>query len=172
MNVRRISAAVVVSVALGVMSAALPASAAEWMPWDGQDASAPRAIYTQDSEERGALLVCKSDGTLSAMISLSPADMPALLAKNAPYARSAKATVAVGDQDAVETTFRYIPAIDTVETREHLIAAKVFNAAVMGEPLNISVKREGDIQASLPVPDDTFKAFAKTCKTLREGTAD
>ena len=65
-------------------------------------------------------------------------------------------------------TARGEPAIDTVETRTHAIAAKMFNAAVLGEPLNISVKREGTIQSTLPAPDATFKAFAKTCKTLRE----
>lgn len=147
---------------------ALPASATQWMAWDGQDEAAPQVIYTQDTDNHGAMLVCDRDGSLSAMISLSPATMPELLATNAPYARTADGSVSVGDQDAAETTFRYIPAIDAIETHAHSIAAKMFNAAVLGQPLNVSVRREGDIQAYLPAPDTTFKAFAKTCKTLRE----
>ncbi|MEE2920945.1 MAG: hypothetical protein VYC38_04210, partial [Pseudomonadota bacterium] len=118
--------------------------------------------------QHGVLLTCGANGKVAAMISMSPGDMPDLLSKNAPYGRSADAVVSVGDGEEVETSLRYIPAIDTVETRAPSIAAKVFNAAVLGERLNISVEREGTIESMLPPPNKTFKAFATTCKKLRE----
>lgn len=150
------------------LSAALPASATEWMAWKGQDAAAPRAIYTQDTNEHGVMLACQANGDLSSAITLSPGSLPELLAKSAPYGRSADATISVGDETSQQAKFRYVPAIDLVEIRSHAFAAKVFNAAVLGKPLNIDMKRETDIQADLPAPDTTFKAFAKTCAALRE----
>lgn len=152
----------------------LPAYCAEasaWSVWEGQDASAPRAICTEDSDARGALLTCNSDGHMGAMIAMSPASMPDLLAKHSTYARGTSASVSVGDGPSMETKVRYIAAIDTIELRDHLIAAQVFNAAVTGTPLKVQTKREGQIEASFPAPDDAFKAFAKTCKALREPTA-
>ena len=162
-------------VAVGLLmagaAAALPASAAQWAPWQGQDEAAPLAIYTDGSDETGALLVCDGQGMLKAMLSLEPASMPDLLARSAKYSRTTKGSMKVGDGDAVDTMFRYIPAIKTIETKSHSTAAKVFNSAVLGETLTVETRREGTVESHLPIPNDTFKAFAKTCGALREGKA-
>lgn len=105
---------------------------------------------------------------LSAMITLEPASLPELLAKNAPYSRLEKASIMVGSAEATETKVRVIPAINAIEARSHNAAAKVFNAAIKGELLKVSVKHAGDIETLLPAPNAAFKAFARTCKESRE----
>lgn len=158
------AAACVVMVGL---ASALPASAAEWASWKGQDEAAPLAIYTNGTDETGALLVCDGQGMLKAMLSLEAAPLPDLLERNASYSRSTKAKIQVGDEAATDATFRYIPAIKSIETKSHSVAAQVFNSAVLGEPLTVETKREGTVESQLPAPNDTFKAFAKTCGALR-----
>jgi hypothetical protein len=172
MTLKQTFAPVLACILVAGLSSALPASATEWMAWQGQDADAPQVIYTQDTDQRGVMLTCQANGDLSSAITLSPGSLPELLAKNAPYGRSADATISVGAQASEQAKFRYVPAIDLVEIRSHAFATKVFNAAVLGEPLNIDMQRETDIQASLPAPDTAFKAFAKTCKALREQSED
>lgn len=149
------------------LASALPASAAEWASWKGQDEAAPLAIYTNGADETGALLVCDGQGMLKAMLSLEAAALPELLERNASYSRSTSAKVHVGDDAATDATFRYIPAIKSIETKSHSVAAQVFNAAVLGKPLTVETKREGIVESKLPAPNDTFKAFAKTCGALR-----
>lgn len=153
------------------LAAALPASAAEWAPWQGQNEAAPLAIYTDGSDETGALLVCDGQGMLKAMLSLEPSSLPDLMARSAKYSRTTRANVKVGDDDAVEAMFRYIPAIKAIETKSHSTAAKVFNSAVLGETLTVETRREGTVESHLPKPNGTFKAFAKTCGALREKSA-
>ena len=104
---------------------------------------------------------------LKAMLSLEAAPLPDLLERNASYSRSTKAKIQVGDEAATDATFRYIPAIKSIETKSHSVAAQVFNSAVLGEPLTVETKREGTVESQLPAPNDTFKAFAKTCGALR-----
>lgn len=147
---------------------ALPATANEWRAWEGQAEFAPLAIYTDGSDTQAALLTCDAKGMLSAMISLQPASLPEQLAKNAPYSRSESATVMVGSASPVETTVRFIPAIDAIESRSHEVAAKVFNAAVLGEPLKMTIQRAGNVDTVLPEPNEVFKAFAKTCQNVRD----
>ena len=154
---------------LGTLTPALSASAAEWSAWKGQSEAAPLAIYTDGSDETGAMLVCDGQGMMKAVLSLEPASLPDLLARNASYSRSTKVNIQVGDTPGMDEMFRYIPAIKSIETKSHSVAAKVFNSAVLGEPLMVVTKREGSVETQLPAPNDTFKAFAKTCKALREG---
>lgn len=149
-------------------TAALPAFANDWKAWEGQDKASPRAIYSDATDQPSALLTCGQNGLLSAVITVKPASLPEQLARNAPYSRAEKASLMVGDADAVETTVRFISAIDVIEARSHSVAAKVFNAAVTGEPVKISVSRIGDITTVLPEPNDAFKAFARTCEKSRQ----
>ncbi len=170
MNKKRNHARAIVLAGAMMSAVALPATANDWKAWEGQDESSPRAVYTAGTDSPPALLTCGADGKLSAMISLKPASLPELLAKNAPYSRAEKASVMVGAAEAAETKVKFVPAIDVIEMHSHSISAKVFNAAVKGEPLKISVTRAGDIETVLPEPNDAFKAFARTCNESREAS--
>lgn len=151
---------------------AMPASAAGWMAWEGQDAAAPRVIYTDAADQAGAMLACNAKGDMFAMLTLEPASIPDVMKRNAQYARGSDSQVSVGSGEAAETTFRYTPARKTIESSDHATAAKVYNSAVKGEMLKIETQREGTIETTLPAPDAAFKAFAKTCNGLRKAAAE
>lgn len=153
-------------------TAALPAFANDWKAWEGQDKASPRAIYSDATDQPSAILTCGPNGLLSAMITVKPASLPEQLARNAPYSRAEEASLMVGDSEIVETTVRFIPAIDVIEARSHSVAAKVFNAAVTGEQLKISVSHVGDITTVLPETNDAFRAFARTCEKSRTAHSD
>lgn len=169
----KLNSALMAALLLGTGGLAMPAlaatgkAAAEWTAWEGQSAEAPRAIYTEGGDQNGALLVCDENGMMRAMLTLQPGSIPALMKRQAAYARASDAVVTVGGEDAATTTFRYTPATKSIETKSHPIAARVFNAAVLGEALRVETKREGTIETLLPKPNDTFRAFAKTCTALR-----
>ena len=152
------------------LASALPATAADWAVWKGQDEAAPRAIYTTGAETAGAVLTCDGKGLMSAMLSMEPASMPDLLQRNAPYARGTDANVTVGDHEPVQARFQYVPARKMLTTTSHAVAGRVFNAAVTGEPVTVETRHEGTAHADLPAPNDSFRAFAKTCMALREAS--
>ena len=151
---------------------AMPASAAGWMLWEGQNEAMPRVIYTDVVDQAGAMLACNAKGEMVAMLTLEPASIPDVMKLNAQYARGSDSKVTVGGGAAAETTFRYTPARKTIESSDHAIAAKVYNSAVKGEALKIETQREGTIETTLPAPDAAFKAFAKTCSGLRKAAAE
>mgnify|MGYP006943319749 CR=1 FL=1 len=170
MNLKSKLASAAAGILVAGFAVTLPASAAEWAPWQGQNETAPLAIYTDSADETGALLVCDGQGMMRAMLSLKPASIPELMAQSAKYSRSTRASIQVGDGEAAEGMFRYIPAIKSVEINSHSSAAKIFNSAVLGETLTVVTQREGTVESNLPKPNDTFKAFAKTCGSLRDQT--
>lgn len=153
-------------------AAALPASAAGWMLWEGQNEAAPRVIYTEQADQAGAMLACNARGEMIAMLTLEPASFPDIMKLNAQYARGSASKVSVGGGEPSKATFRYTPARKTIESADHSVAAKVYNSAVKGETLKIETQREGTLETTLPAPDAAFKAFAKTCSALRKAAAE
>ncbi len=150
---------------------AMPASAAGWMLWEGQDEVSPRVIYTDMADKAGAMLACNPEGQLLAMLTMEPVSIPDVMKLNAPYHRGSDSKVSVGDGEATEVTFRYTPARKTLESTSHMIGATVYNSAVTGETLKVETRHEGTVETTLPAPDATFKAFAKTCRDLREAAS-
>ncbi|KJS35177.1 MAG: hypothetical protein VR74_17615 [Hyphomonas sp. BRH_c22] len=148
-------------------TAVLPAFGNEWKAWANQDPTAPRVIYTDDATALGAVLACNGDSRLTAIISTQPGSFPDLLKMNAPYKRSEKAMVSVGDQSPQDAKVTWIPAINVVQANSHMVAAKVFNATVLGEPFKMDVKHGDDVDARFPPPNDVFQAFADTCQKSR-----
>lgn len=148
-------------------TAALPASASDWKAWADQDPTAPRIIYTDDATAVGAVLACKGDGRLTAIISTQPGFFPDLLKMNAPYKRRENAKVSVGSQSPQDARVTWIPAINVVQANSHMVAAKVFNATVMSEPFKMDVQHGDDVDARFPPPNDVFQAFADTCQNSR-----
>ncbi|WP_213271306.1 hypothetical protein [Hyphomonas sp.] len=69
---------------------ALPASAAGWMAWEGQNEATPRVIYTDASDQAGAMLACNAKGEMVAMLTLEPASIPDVMKRNAQYARGSE----------------------------------------------------------------------------------
>ena len=151
---------------------ALPASAAGWMLWEGQNEAAPRVIYTDTADQAGAMLACNARGEMIAMLTLEPVSFTDIMKLNAQYARGSDSKVTVGNDSPYEATFRYTPARKTIESADHTVAAKVYNSAVKGERLRIETQREGTIETTLPAPDAAFRAFAKTCSGLRKAAAE
>ncbi len=143
---------------------ALPAAANSWTAWEGQSEDAPRVIYSSDASVPGALFTCATDGKMKALIALTASDIPAVLTKNAPYRRGEDMAMTVGERATVNATVRLIPAIEAIELTGHALAAKLFNAAIRGDDVQISLKTAGDYTTSLPSPNDTFRAFARTCR--------
>lgn len=168
MTYARNAALTIITFAIAGTAAALPASASSWAIWEGQNEATPRVIYTEAADEIGVLLACDHNGDMRALLTMEPNSIPEVLAKNAPYARGTSAVLTVGENAPYETKFRYTPATKALETRSHTVAAKVFNAAILGEAVKVETKREGTAEIKLPAPDAHFKSFAKTCKALRD----
>lgn len=172
MTYARNAALTIMTLAIASTAAALPASASSWAIWEGQNEAAPRVIYTDAVDEVGVLLACDAHGDMLAMLTLEPAALTDVMKRNAPYARGSDSKVIVGSDEPVEATFRYTPARKTLETNAHSVSAKIFNSAVKGEVLKIQTAREGVFETTLPAPNQSFKAFAKTCRDLRTPAAE
>jgi hypothetical protein len=159
-------------IALGLFSAVLatalmPASAAGWKVWEGHNEAAPRAILTDTSDRAGAVLVCDPIGNMSAILSMEAGSISDQLDIHATYKRGETALISAGNESALETTVRYSPANSVIEIESHTPAARIYNSAIRGVPVMISVEHAGKVETLLPKPDQTFRAFAKTCNAAR-----
>lgn len=157
---------------LGVLGAAclIPnAMAANWVPASGQDANKPAMIFTE-TEDGAALLACSQEGKFIASLSNDGKNFANRMKAKAKYSRGATVALEVGERAVTEAKWRWMPAIDTVLSTDHLQAAKVFNASIRGEPVSISVDGKPFTTLNLPGMDETFSAFANTCKERREGS--
>ena len=141
------------------------ANAADWVPAPGQDSEAPTAVYSE-TETGTALLTCNSEGQLTAMLSQVTSDFAKTMKKSATYRRSVDVELSGGDW-LVDAKWVSVPAIKTIISSSHAHAAKVFNAVVRQEDLTINVEGKDFAAIDLPEIDETFTAFAKTCKEKR-----
>lgn len=139
------------------------AHAGAWQPSPGQAEDAPRAVYSE-TETGTALLICNGDGQFTAILSKATKDFPETMKKPAPYRRAVDVTVTTPDRQT-DAKWVSIPAIETIVSASHSNAAKIFNAVVRGEALTVLVEGKDFVALQLPAVDDTFKAFAKTCRT-------
>ena len=139
------------------------AYAGAWQPSPGQDADAPRAVYTE-TEAGTALLTCNGDGQFTAILSQVTEDFPATMKKPAPYRRAVDVEITTPERET-EAKWVSIPAIDTIISASHSSAVKIFNSVVKGEALDVDVEGKDFVTLDLPAVDDSFKAFAKTCRS-------
>lgn len=131
------------------------------------DETAPRAVLTDTADRAGAVLVCNASGQMSAIVSLTTNSISDQLDMHATYKRGETAVISSGQEDPIETTVRYSPANKVIEIGAHTPAARIYNSVIRGEAISISVEHAEEITTTLPAPDDTFKAFAKTCMNAR-----
>lgn len=165
MNIKQTTrATIMASVAFATV---LPASASGWKTWKGMDETAPRAVLTDTADRAGAVLVCNASGQMSAIVSLTTNSISDQLDMHATYKRGETAVISSGQEDPIETTVRYSPANKVIEIGAHTPAARIYNSVIRGEAISISVEHAEEITTTLPAPDDTFKAFAKTCMNAR-----
>lgn len=165
MNIKQTTLAMIMaSVAFATV---LPASASGWKTWKGMDETAPRAVLTDTADRAGAVLVCNASGQMSAIVSLTTNSISDQLDMHATYKRGETAVISSGQEDPIETTVRYSPANKVIEIGAHTPAARIYNSVIRGEAISISVEHAEEITTTLPAPDDTFKAFAKTCMNAR-----
>ncbi|WP_300378908.1 hypothetical protein [Henriciella sp.] len=148
---------------------AMPAFAASWQPYINHSPETPRAIYTQENEGVATLLSCDKDGQLSVLISYKKGDFIKKMKANAPYRRTVEVSIIREGVDEGATTWSLIPAVDTLHTKAHADAAKIYNASILGQEVIVRVPREGDISLVLPAVDDVFHAFSSTCQPPRAG---
>ncbi|MEL8055779.1 MAG: hypothetical protein AAGK66_06475 [Pseudomonadota bacterium] len=139
------------------------AHAGAWLPSPGQDSEAPRAIYTE-TDGGTALLTCNGEGQFTAMLSQVTENFPETMKKPAPYRRGADVQLTTPERES-EAKWVIVPAIDTIISVSHVNAARIYNTAVRGEPLNVKVDGKDFVSLELPEIDDSFKAFAKTCRS-------
>ena len=145
-----------------------PAFAASWQPYEGHDAEKPRAIFAQEDQGVATLLSCNASGELSAIVSFSNGDFVEKMRANAPYRRTVEVQMSRKGEDQGASTWTLIPAVDTLNTKTHTVAAKIYNATILQEPIELDIPREGPVELVLPAIDDTFTAFAKTCSSSGE----
>ena len=146
------------------------AYAGDWNVWKEQDAAAPKIIYSNAESQEGVVIACGANGKLTTMLTLLPAEMPAQIEKQIGYNRGEDAEFRLEGSDATNTRVRYMPGLDMIQIKSHNASAKVFNAAVLGQPLTVAGERLGEVTMTFPKPDETFKAFASSCSESRSSS--
>ncbi|MEM1035647.1 MAG: hypothetical protein AAGI14_02680 [Pseudomonadota bacterium] len=142
---------------------AVAANAASWAPIPGQDADAPRAVYSE-TESGSAVLTCNAEGQLTAILSQVTEDFAGTLEKQAPYRRAVDVKIEMPERES-EETWTSLPAIKTIVSGTHSVGAKIFNSVIREEAFNVKVEGKDFVSLALPPVDDSFKAFAKTCRS-------
>ena len=143
---------------------AAPALAASWQPYEGHEASAPRAIFAEPDEGAATLLSCNAEGKLSAIVAFGSKSFVQSMKANAPYRRTVDVDMVRDGEDEGSSPWTLLPAVDTIHTRSHADAAKIYNATILHQSVSLEVPREGTVTLDLPEVDDVFRAFASTCE--------
>lgn len=146
-----------------IATLSLPAFAASWQPYEGHDASKPRAIFAQEDGGVATLLSCNASGELSAIVSFKSGDFVEKMKANAPYRRTIDVQMKRKGEDEGKSPWTLIPAVNTLHTKTHTEAAKIYNATILQETVALDIPREGSVELVLPQIDDTFTAFANAC---------
>ncbi|MEM1086492.1 MAG: hypothetical protein AAGH90_02090 [Pseudomonadota bacterium] len=155
--IRTVIAASLLPLAIGA------AHAASWEPVPGQNEDAPRAVYSE-TDNGSALLTCNAEGQLTAILSQVTENFAEKLETPAAYRRAVDVEMTTPDRQS-EATWTSLPAIKTIVSGTHSVGAKVFNSVVRQETLDVKVDGQDFVSIELPAIDDSFKAFAKTCRS-------
>ncbi len=142
------------------------ASATAWLPGKGQTAEAPRIIYAE-TDTGAALLSCSRQGKLRTILSSSGDDFGNRVHKPAKYRRGVDVVLTIGDKVNDEARWHYMPAIETIYSSRHTQAAKLYNAAIRGDEVSVSLDGKTYTTMTLPGVDAIFTAFAKTCNAKK-----
>ncbi|MEM1391451.1 MAG: hypothetical protein AAGG45_10255 [Pseudomonadota bacterium] len=142
---------------------AAAANAASWAPTPGQDGDAPRAVYSETAQGT-ALLTCDAEGKMTAILSQITSNFAETLEKQAPYRRAVDVEISTPERYS-EATWVSLPAIKTIVSSTHSVGARIFNTVVREEPIEVKVDGKDFVSLDLPAADDSFKAFAKTCRS-------
>jgi len=142
------------------------ASATAWLTGKGQTAEAPQIIYAE-TDTGAALLSCSQNGKLKTILSSNGADFGSRIHQSVKYRRGVDVVLTIGDIVNDEVTWRYMPANETIYSSRHTQAAKLYNAAIRGDEVSVSLDGKSYATMTLPSVDATFTAFANTCNAKK-----
>ncbi len=138
------------------------AFASAWQITDNQTAEAPTYVFAET--DTGAVLLACAEGKLKSQISNDGSDFAARLRMTAKYSRGVDVGINFGDADETSSRWKLYPAVDTIYSNSHSQSAKLFNSVVRGEKVSVTVDGEAYTEFTPPAVDETFAAFAKTCR--------
>lgn len=72
-------------------------------------------------------------------------------------------TIVTDGTEEKEGQLLYLRPAKTLVTTESWQGKRVYNAAITGSPINMTVRRIGNVSFTLPGVDDSFTEFAQSC---------
>lgn len=137
-----------------------------------RDANTPAAsaVHTMDKSKTGVLLQCTGD-SMSAYFAVEPLDFEKLAESRTSRYRERETRLFINGELVDERKWTYLPALEAAFPDSKLIATKIFNAIVQGQPVQFEL---GDkrVDVFLPQADDEFASFAEDCSTFRRDAAE
>lgn len=126
-------------------------------------------VHTVDTAVNGVQLQCRP-GQMAATVALEPFDFAVLRdGKKDKLPRATKVRLFVNGEMVDRRDWVYMPQLNlAVPSGGRKIPAKIFNAVVRGDDVEVQVAGMKRVTITLPAADAAFKQFAKDCKALSE----
>ena len=154
--------ATVVTSSVGSLAYASASDANAWRVASSSDEGTVLTIVSGTDTQAGTFFSC-TNGTLKFGVGLDGGDLAETLARDTKRQNRRGAETTIGDGEAFDSDWTYLPSIKVAVARDELTAKKFYNAAVRKDAVNWKLDRKSEMELSFPELNDAFKSFANDC---------
>ncbi|PHR94454.1 MAG: hypothetical protein COA69_02340 [Robiginitomaculum sp.] len=120
-------------------------------------------VYTTNNTEPGMLFSCQNN-KLRAAISLTPQNWEEAMQKSSRRSKTRDVKMTLDGGETVSLgKFVFKPTLQTLTARNRKQAVRLYNAAIKGQDITISMAAKNSVTISLPKPNQMFADFGGQC---------
>lgn len=152
------------ALALAATTISFTASAADAeSTWTLGDNNGKAFLHTVTDAGPSVALTCSEKVGIQATVYLNGNSVDETQIKSTSGLRARKGSLETETTEERDGTWLYIRPAKTLISTKGWQGKRIYNAAVTGSPVTMSVSRLGEMTFSLPGVDDHFKSFAGSC---------
>ncbi len=129
---------------------------------DGEESEIIDSIYTSGQAEPGVALLC-SENLLRVRFATEAVDMRSAISEYPRTARQVTGRLLVNGEEATRDLWAFLPRQRILAPPDRPTAAKIFNATIKGDQVEIDAGRY-EVRYGLPPVDDVFRDFVERCR--------
>ena len=131
---------------------------------DGKESEIIDSIYTSGQTEPGVALLC-SENLLRVRFATEAVDMRSAISEYPKSARQVTGRLLLNDEEATRDLWAFFPRQRILAPPDRPTAAKIFNATIRGDQVEIDAGRY-EVRYGLPPVDDVFRDFVERCRQV------
>lgn len=154
-----------VALSMLATSASFAASAADAEgAWATGDNGGKTFLHTVTEAGPSVALTCSDSVGVQATVYLNGNEIDETQIKSTAGLKTRKGSLVTETTEERDGTWLYIRPAKTLITTKGWQGKRIYNAAITGSPVTMSVYKIGEVSFQLPGVDEAFTQFAKSCE--------